>query len=97
MTKKRTSLSEILNDPADNHAGKQVMPEASSSPLSKPAPKRPDVKQQTVYLPLAVYEQLRSLAFEERRKMHDYLLEGLDRVFTDRGLPPRQTLLNGKS
>jgi hypothetical protein len=38
-------------------------------------------------LPLAVHEQLRKLAFEENRKMHDYLIEGLDLVFTDRGLP----------
>ena len=51
-------------------------------------PKRPNVKQHTAYLPLAVHEQLRKLAFEENRKMHDYLVEGLDRVFADRGLPP---------
>jgi hypothetical protein len=49
--------------------------------------KRPNVKQHTAYLPLAVHEQLRKLAFEEDRKMHDYLVEGLDRVFADRGLP----------
>jgi hypothetical protein len=36
---------------------------------------------------LPVYEQLRRLAFEERRKMHQLLMEGLDRVFRDRGLP----------
>ncbi|MEO1144096.1 MAG: ribbon-helix-helix domain-containing protein [Cyanobacteria bacterium J06638_22] len=47
--------------------------------------KRP-IKQQTVYLPLDVYEQLRRLAFEERVKMHSLLMEGLDRVFRDRGL-----------
>ena len=44
------------------------------------------MKQQTAYLPEPVHEQLRRLAFEERRKMHDDLLEGLDRVFHDRGL-----------
>jgi hypothetical protein len=49
--------------------------------------RRPNVKQHTAYLPLAVHEQLRKLAFEENRKMHDYLVEGLDRVFADRGLP----------
>jgi hypothetical protein len=50
-------------------------------------PKRPLVKQHTAYLPHAVHEQVRKLAFEENRKMHDYLIEGLDRVFADRGLP----------
>ncbi|MCX7087152.1 MAG: hypothetical protein NTV00_03760 [Methylococcales bacterium] len=48
---------------------------------------RPDVKQQTAYIPLPVYDQLRRLAFEEERKMHDYLMEGLDLVFKNRGLP----------
>ena len=48
---------------------------------------RPGFKQQTAYLPVAVHEQLRRLAFEERAKMHDYLLEGLDLVFRKRGLP----------
>lgn len=49
--------------------------------------KRPNVKQHTAYLPIPVHEQLRKLAFEENRKIHDYLVEGLDRVFADRGLP----------
>lgn len=40
----------------------------------------------TVYAPKVVFEQWRELAFTERKKMHDYLLEGLDRVFKDRGL-----------
>lgn len=40
----------------------------------------------TVYVPRLVFEQWRELAFTERKKMHDYLLEGLDRVFADRGL-----------
>jgi hypothetical protein len=50
--------------------------------------RRPNVKQHTAYLPLSVHEQLRKLAFEENRKIHDYLVEGLNRVFADRGLPP---------
>ncbi len=47
-----------------------------------------EIVKQTVYLPPAVHEQLRQLAFEERKKMHDYLVEGLDRVFRNRGLKP---------
>jgi hypothetical protein len=50
-------------------------------------PKRPNVKQHTAYLPLAVHEQLRRLAFEEDSKIHNYLVEGIDRVFANRGLP----------
>jgi hypothetical protein len=55
--------------------------------------KRPGITQQTAYLPHPVYEQLRRLGFEEKRKMHSYLLEGLDRVFADRGLPTIKDLL----
>ena len=47
---------------------------------------RSEIIKQTVYLPSAVHEQLRHLAFEERKKIHDYLVEGLDRVFRERGL-----------
>ena len=42
--------------------------------------------QQTVYLPHAVHEQLRELAFIERVKMHSILMEGLDLAFRARGL-----------
>lgn len=44
------------------------------------------IKSTTVYVPEVVYEQWRELAFTERKKMHDYLIEGLERVFEDRGL-----------
>ena len=42
--------------------------------------------QQTVYLPPAVHEQLRELAFSERVKMHSLIMEGLDAVFRTRGM-----------
>jgi hypothetical protein len=46
---------------------------------------RAHVKQLTLYLPHPVYRQLRELAFHEEKRMHSLLLEGLDRVFADRG------------
>ncbi len=75
----------------------QTVSEATENPKTKIPVKQsnaPSVKskteivKQTVYLPPAVHEQLRQLAFEERKKMHDYLVEGLDRVFKNRGLKP---------
>ena len=83
--KKRTSLDAVLG----LHAG-ETRDEGFSGTASSPQDtrtRRAGIKQQTAYLPHPVYEQLRKLAFEERRKMHDYILEGLDRVFRDRGLP----------
>lgn len=83
MSRKRTSLDAILDLPAA-----EPMPAAATTPpASGGSSRRPEVKQQTVYLPLATYEQLRRLAFEERVKMHQLLMEGLDRVFRARGLP----------
>lgn len=86
MAKKRTSLDAILAP-----ALQSTEPEAPDATLVPDSPrvegKRPTVKQQTAYLPTSVHEQLRRLAFEERHKMHDYLMEGLDLVFKSRGLP----------
>ena len=91
MPKKRTSLEAVLNPAA-------VAPDAAApednSAIRQPIGKRRRVKQQTAYLPLPVYEQIRRLAFEENTKMHSLLMEGLDRVFKDRGLPSIAELTN---
>jgi hypothetical protein len=87
MSRKRTTLDSILAPPRPT-----VEPQATAPVAEKPASLRPGVKQQTVYLPLAVYEQLRRVAFDERVKMHQLLLEGLDRVFRHRGLPGLEEL-----
>jgi len=39
----------------------------------------------SVYLPEAVYEALRLAAFNERRKIHDIVLEGIDLALRKRG------------
>lgn len=92
--KKRTSLDAVLG----LHAGERQDERfgGPEPPREQPRTRRAGIKQQTAYLPHPVYEQLRKLAFEERRKMHDYILEGLDRVFRDRGLPSIAEL-TGKS
>ena len=75
---KRTSLEALRLTPTS------TQPEPSPHPIT--GGKRPAVRQQTVYLPIPVYEQLRRLAFEERAKMHDFLIQGLDLVFKEKGL-----------
>ena len=87
MSKKRTSLEAVLGESAP--AVEEVSPRRED-PLKRKAKtpaKRPGIKQQTAYLALPVYDQLRHLAFEENTKMHTLLMEGLDRVFKSRGLP----------
>jgi hypothetical protein len=65
-------------------------PIAPAAEVAHPARRRSvtkeNTKQQTLYLPPAVHEQLRELAFSERVKMHAILMEGLDAVFRARGL-----------
>jgi hypothetical protein len=38
-------------------------------------------------LPEAAYEALRQVAFEERRKIHDLLMEGVELALKKRGYP----------
>ena len=85
MSRKRTSLDAIVTRSVIETQAEE--PPAAAVVRTPEAGNRPGFKQQTAYLPLAVHEQLRRLAFEERAKMHDYLLEGLDLVFRKRGLP----------
>ena len=89
-SKKRTSLEAVFSEttaaPVVEAATAEDTPPTEST-KSAGQGRRPRVKQQTAYLPISVYEQLRQLAFEERAKMHDYLMEGLDHVFKARGLP----------
>ncbi len=82
-----------------------IMEEADHGTLATPAVaagreertegQRAHVKQLTLYLPHAVYRQLRELAFHEERRMHSLLLEGLDRVFADRGTRSIDQLTRG--
>lgn len=41
----------------------------------------------SLYLPRAVHDKLREIAFTERRKVHDLFIEGIDKVLTGRGFP----------
>ncbi len=67
-------------------------PDAPELATEKPEPKgkgRADVQHTSVYIPRAVYERLREIAFHERIKIHDLIMEGLDCVVADRGHPER--------
>ena len=50
---------------------------------------RPDTTKTTIYIPAQVHERLREIAYTERHKMHDLIMEGLDRVIESRGHPER--------
>lgn len=46
---------------------------------------RPGIVHTSVYLPEALYEGLRRVAFEERVKIHDLVLEGIGMALRKRG------------
>ena len=48
------------------------------------------------YLPEPVYEALRKIAFEERLKIHDVVLEGIDLALRRHGYPSIEGLKVGK-
>jgi hypothetical protein len=61
------------------------------TPEPPPAPQpssRGATRTLTLRLPEAVHEQLRELAFHERRSQHALAMEGLNCVFERRGKPP---------
>jgi hypothetical protein len=55
---------------------------------------RPSVVHSSLYLPEPVYEALRSIAFEERVKIHAVVLEGIDLALRRRGYPSIENLRN---
>lgn len=48
---------------------------------------RPGIVHSSMYLPEAVHEALREAAFEERRKIHEIILEGIELALRKRGHP----------
>ena len=64
-------------------------PASQGSAPAKPASRwtRPDIKHTSVYLPAAAYEALREAAFNERCKIHDLLMEGVELALKKRGYP----------
>ena len=90
--KKRTGLDALdlntLVSPVEKSVGSDPQTKVKAAAVdNEPGVKDgKDIAKTTVYVPRAVFEQWRELAFTERKKMHDYLIEGLERVFQDRGL-----------
>ena len=88
---RRTVLSGIVTPLVREAAPPPIASLSADVVEMKPAARRRSATkdatvQQTVYLPPAVHEQLRELAFSERVKMHALIMEGLDAVFRARGM-----------
>src|SRR5215470_3267983 len=57
---------------------------------------RPSIAHSSPYLPEPIYEALRKIAFEERLKIHDVVLEGIDLALRRRGYPSIEGLKGGQ-
>ena len=57
---------------------------------AKPVGRRPapDIVHSSVYLSEPVYEALRQVAFTERCKIHDLIVQGVELALKKRGYPP---------
>ncbi len=53
---------------------------------------RPDIVHTSVYLPKAVYQRLREIAFTTDQKIHDVVMEGIDAALRKYGHPPVEEL-----
>jgi hypothetical protein len=57
---------------------------------------RPSIVHSSLYLPEPVYEALRKIAFEERLKIHDDVLEGIELALRLPGYQSIESLVPGK-
>ena len=65
---------------------KRTLLSTSSSPVKpKGRQPRPGIVHSSVYLPVAIHEALREVAFRERLKIHDIILEGIEMALSNRG------------
>lgn len=84
--KPRRTLSAALAREGEGDEPQQAASAKAAPPEPLPAPSGPETVRYTAYLPKPVYRQLKELAFTHDRKMHDFVLEGLDMVFQEHGL-----------
>jgi hypothetical protein len=70
-------------------AKRRRSPAGKESARAKPPSRwsREGITHTSVYLPEAAYEALRQVAFDERRKIHDLLIEGVELTLKKRGYP----------
>ena len=64
----------------------------SATGAARTPTERSSIVHSSLYLPEPVYEALRKIAFDERVKIHDLVLEGIDAALRRRGYPSVESL-----
>ena len=75
---------------------KRIRPTAKRGGAPGAAQGTPGIVQSSLYLPRSVHEALREIAFRERLKIHDVIMEGIDAALRRRGYPSIESLKAGK-
>lgn len=67
--------------------GRRPPPASQRGTPAKPVGRRPrpDIVHTSVYLPEAMHEALRQIAFDERCRIHDLMIEGIGLALKKRG------------
>ena len=81
MAKSRPSIVDGL-DLSPTTTKDVVVDVKAATPSPKPSR---DIQHTSVYIPRAAYERLREIAFHERKKIHDLIMEGIDTTIAARG------------
>ena len=76
--------------------GRTTAKHASSAGATRKQPERSPIVHSSLYLPEPVYEALRKIAFDERLKIHDIVLEGINSALRRRGYSSLENLKAGK-
>lgn len=84
--------------PAEPQPAPQAEPQAAAPrPAAKRARPSRDVQHTSIYIPLPAYNRLREIAFVEHpTKIHDLIMEGIDRVIKSRGHAERASRKKGR-
>ena len=87
MSRKRPSLIDSLKVDTGEGGSEPPATVVQTPPATKPAPKKGDVVKSTMYLPPKVHQKLREIAFAKDCKIHDLVMDGIDRVLKEHGHP----------
>lgn len=83
----RPSVFSDINLDVAKTAGEGPTAATVTSPAPAPAKPDKDIIKTSTYLPREVHEILREIAFHERTKIHDLLVEGVDHILKTRRHP----------
>lgn len=90
---KRPSLIADLKLSSEPESPSHAAPQPDvPEPVATGRKPRPDIVHTSVYLPKAVYQRLREIAFTTDQKIHDVVMEGIDAALRKYGHPPVEEL-----